>query len=138
MCSPSSAPRRTASWLAPRATKRSCHAAACRSWRREIRPRSRKEPASARAEDRRKSVRSRSKKAAAGNPPSGREARAGHRRIAPRVVLHPDDLPVSHLDDLEQPRNEALGPEPLEPLALELYHHTVTELDRLTRPQLVR
>src|SRR5512142_2831438 len=119
MRSPSSAPRRTASWLAPRATKRSCQAAACKSWRREIRPRSRKDPASARAEDRRRSVRSRSKKAAAGTD-SGCEPRVGHRRLAPRVVLHPDDLPLSHLDDLKQLRDEAPAPEPVEPLAVEL------------------
>src|SRR5215831_10795739 len=110
MRNPSSAPRRTASWLAPRATKSSCQAAACSSWRREISPRSRNEPASARAEDRRRRVRSRSKKAAVATA-SGLESGRDQRRVAPWVVVHPDDLVVANFDDLEQLRNEALGPE---------------------------
>src|SRR4249919_2340425 len=117
MRSPSSAPRRTASWLAPRATKRSCQSAACASCLREMKPRSRKVPARASAEDRRRSVRSRSKKAAAATA-SGCVTRACHGVLAPRVVVHPDDLPVSYLDDLVQPGNEALGSEPVEPPAL--------------------
>ena len=37
--SPSSAARRTDSWLAPRSAKSICHAAAFASWLREITPR---------------------------------------------------------------------------------------------------
>src|SRR5829696_1812851 len=62
---PSSAAFRTVSALAPLAVKRSCHAAALASWPRPITPCARKPPASASALERRSSVRSRSKKAAA-------------------------------------------------------------------------
>src|SRR5258705_4763117 len=98
-----------------------------------MRPRSRNVPARASADERRKSVRSRSKNAAAAT--SGLEPRIGEGRLALRMVADARDLSLAHDDHLEEPRNEALGAQPLEPLAAQLHVHAVADVDHLVSTQ---
>src|SRR4051794_29048207 len=67
-------------------------------------------------------------------------AEAGRRvRLFPTsVVLDAQDLAVAQDDDLEEPRDEALRAEPLEPPSAQLHEHPVAEVDHLTRAQTVR
>src|SRR5579862_9525082 len=111
--------------------KRSCHAAAFASWRRVIMPRSRNEPASASADERRSSVRSRSKNAAAAT--SGFQAGRCERRFAVWIVLDARHPAAAHDDDLEQPREHSLRAEPRHVAAAELDEHTISEIEELGR-----
>src|SRR5258706_11472355 len=102
-----------------------------------MRPRSRKEPARARADDRRSSVLSRSKKAAPATG-SGVVAGAGQRVLQRAVVAHADDLARLHLNDLVELRSpETLRAEKLEAPAAQLKDCASTKLGRFSRAQAI-
>src|SRR5258708_4128452 len=103
-----------------------------------MRPRSRKEPARARADDRRSRVRSRSKKAAPATG-SGVVAGSGQRILQRAVVAHADDLARLHLDDLVELRSpEAPGAETIEAPAAQLEDCVRSEVKCLAGAHAVR
>src|SRR4051794_28185841 len=118
--------------------KSTCHAAAFASCRREMSPAARKAGANARAEERRMSVRSRSKNAAARATPLGLQAGGCVRVLAAAVIANAHDLALTDDDDLEEARDEAARAETLEPLAAQLHEHPVAELDHLAGTKTIR
>src|SRR5438105_7343955 len=115
-------------------TNNSCHAAAFASCRRLISPRSRNEPASASALERRSSVRSRSKNAAAramsGLQPDGREGIG-----AARKVLDTSDFSVADGHDLEDPPGPPRRAELPHPPAGDADDDAVADVDERRRAQ---